>query len=537
MLDQMRKQANSSIILLLFGFIIFVFVFSFGSGSEGFRSGGCGQINAAAMVNGEAVGETEYMFYLDRQLQAFKRQRKSSTRMKKEEKLQLRHQVMDFLVDQTLLVQEARKLGLHVTDEERNLAIKKIPGFQDENGHFDFKLYKMIVQRQLQTTPAVFEETWRQQMMADRMRDIIRGAVRVTDEEIKSAYAMREAKVDLEYVRLSPASFRAQIQPTDAQIRNFIKDHLDRVKEAYNKAEARYHKPKKVQLAHVFFSVGEGYDEEQISDKKERADLTLEDLKRGSKIEDQAKEYSEDDTSKEKGGHLEMLTREAMSARWGTPLAEAAFKLGKGEQSKVLKSTKGFHVFQVMQIVEPIDQALEQVEKELAKELLIEKGADLKAKTVAERLLAGLKAGKDLESLLTAEQPAASEGKAKPGTIRVQTTGMVARMGGFIPQLGLDKDLARAAFALSKDKPVVEKVYESKGPIGGHNFLVMKLKDKAEPDWDKFNEQTDGLRKMQLMSRQQRQLNSWLQNRRDVAVVETKASLLMETTPRALQGR
>ncbi len=110
-------------------------------------------------------------------------------------------------------------------------------------------------------------------------------------------------------------------------------------------------------------------------------------------------------------------------------------------------------------------------------------------------------------------------------------------MGGFIPQLGLDKDLARAAFALSKDKPVAEKVYESKGPIGGHSFLVMKLKDKTEPNWDKFNDQADGLRRMQLMSRQQRQLNSWLQNKRDVAVVETKASLLMETTPRALRGR
>ena len=39
------------------------------------------------------------------------------------------------------------------------------------------------------------------------------------------------------------------------------------------------------------------------------------------------------------------------------------------------------------------------------------------------------------------------------------------------------------------------------------------------------------------MSRQQRQLNSWLQNKRDTAVVETKASLLMNTTPRALQNR
>ena len=143
-----------------------------------------------------------------------------------------------------------------------------------------------------------------------------------------------------------------------------------------------------------------------------------------------------------------------------------------------------------------------------------------------------------MQALLDAEQPAAEgEDKPQPGALRAMSTGLVARMGGFIPQLGLDKDLARAAFALTMDKPVAEKVYESKGPIGGISYLVMKLKQKAEPDWNKFPEESDNLKRMLLMSRQQRQLTSWLQEKRDVAQVQTKSSLLMDTAPRALQGQ
>ncbi|MBN2493174.1 MAG: SurA N-terminal domain-containing protein [Deltaproteobacteria bacterium] len=545
MLDQMRKQSQSAIVLLLFGFIIFVFVFSFGSGSVGFRSGGCGQANVAAIVNGETISEMEYTFHFDRQLQSLLRYRKGdSSRLKKEEKLQLRQQVMDFLVDQMLLIQAARALGLHVTDEERNEAIKEIKAFQDEQGHFDFKLYKMIVQRQLQTSPAMFEDTWAKQMLADRMRDIIRESARVTDEEVENTYRMQETKVDLEFVKLDPSRYKSEVEVTDADIQKLLADDFARVERFYNEREDRYHKARKVKVAHVFFEVGQGYDEEQTEDKRERAELTVEDLKQGAEFHEQAKDYSEDDGSKERGGELEMATREVLAARWGAPMAEAALALEKGKLSGVVKSDKGFHVIKCLEEIKAEDHSLEEVKAEIARELLLEDKAESKARSLAEQLLAGVKEGKTLQQLAdSSPKPegegaeAEEEGKAPKPPFEVRSTGLVARMGGFIPQLGLDKKLARTAFELTAQKPYPDEVVETSSPLGGKVYIVMRLNARSEPDMDKLAEKRDNLRQNLLRSRQQRQIESWLQQARDSAEVQTRQALLMDTTPRALRGR
>ena len=53
MLDVMRSNARSSLIVLIFGAIIVTFIFSFGRGSTGFRTRGAE--TWAARVNGDLV--------------------------------------------------------------------------------------------------------------------------------------------------------------------------------------------------------------------------------------------------------------------------------------------------------------------------------------------------------------------------------------------------------------------------------------------------------------------------------------------------
>ena len=170
MLEQMRKQTQSTVMVILFGFIIFVFVFSFGAGSVGFRKGGCGRSGLVAMVNGEDVGEMEFQYYYDQALRARLRGRQKP--LTREEKIMLRRQVLNAIIDRILLVQAAHRAGLRVTDSERNRSIRE--AFKDKDGCFDLKRYKFYLTRYLQTTPAIFEENWRERMLADRMAEVIK---------------------------------------------------------------------------------------------------------------------------------------------------------------------------------------------------------------------------------------------------------------------------------------------------------------------------------------------------------------------------
>ena len=58
MLDVMRSNAKSSLIVLVFGVLIFVFIFSFGRGSSGFKA--VGSESWAARVNGDLVTASDF---------------------------------------------------------------------------------------------------------------------------------------------------------------------------------------------------------------------------------------------------------------------------------------------------------------------------------------------------------------------------------------------------------------------------------------------------------------------------------------------
>ena len=536
MLEQMRKQTQSTVMVILFGFIIFVFVFSFGAGSVGFRKGGCGRSGLVAMVNGEDVGEMEFQYYYDQALRARLRGRQKP--LTREEKIMLRQQVLNAIIDRILLVQAAHRAGLRVTDSERNRSIRE--AFKDKDGRFDLKRYKFYLTRYLQTTPAIFEENWRERMLADRMAEVIKDTARVNEDELRQAFVSRETKVQLSFVKLSVADFRPAQPPGDEQVAEFLAQHEQEVRKYYDDNSDRYHKPRQVQLAHVFFEVRPEYDSEQVQEKKEQAEISLDNLKKKASFEEEAKEYSEDDATKDKGGKLPLSTREALVARWGEKFAQAVFDLEEGQLSGVVRSDKGFHVVKCLKVISAEDHSFDEVKKDIARQLLLDRQARQAARREAERLLAGLHSGKSLEELLGNEpdkKTKQDQDERKAGQPLVRDTGLFARLGAYIPGLGMDQDVARAAFSLSMDKPVPDKVF----PIGGSGpnaaFVVFKLVKRQDPDMKQYPQAKERIRKMLLSRRRPAQLAAWLKQARHQADIQANQAFLADITPPGMRGR
>ena len=107
-------------------------------------------------------------------------------------------------------------------------------------------------------------------------------------------------------------------------------------------------------------------------------------------------------------------------------------------------------------------------------------------------------------------------------------------MAGFIPQLGLDEDLARSAFELTKDKPIPDKVWKVAGAMGGDSYVVFRLIERFPPDMDKYKEARAELLEQMLSERRQHQLTSWLERRREVSTIEINEQLRTGIDPLAV---
>ncbi|OGW34046.1 MAG: hypothetical protein A2010_08575 [Nitrospirae bacterium GWD2_57_9] len=104
----------------------------------------------------------------------------------------LRKQALQELIQNRLLVDEARERGLKVGDEELQAYIMQVPSFGNQ-GKFDQRVYERALQS-INMTPAVFEANQREFLLRQKLERLLEDAVVVTDNELPAAYAARYPK-------------------------------------------------------------------------------------------------------------------------------------------------------------------------------------------------------------------------------------------------------------------------------------------------------------------------------------------------------
>lgn len=104
----------------------------------------------------------------------------------------LRTQVLRELITNRLLVREAERMGLRVTDQEIQATILKIPVFNLQ-GRFDRANYERHLDR-YNLTPAMFEAQEREDLLRRKLTHIVEDSVDVTDGELAALYAAKNPK-------------------------------------------------------------------------------------------------------------------------------------------------------------------------------------------------------------------------------------------------------------------------------------------------------------------------------------------------------
>lgn len=101
----------------------------------------------------------------------------------------LRNQALQELIVNRLMIEEARRIGLQVSDAELQAVIMKMPSFA-RDGRFDKQIYDRILDR-INMTPARFEASQREYILRQKLESIVKDSVVAGDAELRSAYEKR----------------------------------------------------------------------------------------------------------------------------------------------------------------------------------------------------------------------------------------------------------------------------------------------------------------------------------------------------------
>ncbi len=104
----------------------------------------------------------------------------------------LKSQALQELIVNRLMIDEAERIGLRVSDQELQAAIMRMPAFSVD-GKFDKRAYDRILDR-INMTPAAFEASQREFLLRQKMENLIKDGVTVTDAELAAAYKQQNPK-------------------------------------------------------------------------------------------------------------------------------------------------------------------------------------------------------------------------------------------------------------------------------------------------------------------------------------------------------
>lgn len=205
---------------------------------------------------------------------------------------QLQRQVLEQLIAQELLWQEAKKQGFIATPAEVDKALEQV-----RKRYPSEQAYSLDLERNGFTTESRREDLKRHMSVRHWVRETIAKDVTVSDEEIH-----------------------------DYHVAN----------------RARFVEPEQVNVRHVLIKVDPGADEATIAAARTQTEQVRAEAKQGADFAELAKKYSQG-PSAAKGGELGFLPRGQLVK----PFAEAAFALKPGEISDVVRTRYGFHIIKL----------------------------------------------------------------------------------------------------------------------------------------------------------------------------------------------
>ena len=305
-------------------------------------------------------------------------------------------EALDGLVFKRALEVEAVRLGMQVTQDEETDRIKSILPDAWSAGVWQKDRYVAEIQMGGMSVPE-FEGAVRDSMLVEKFNRLVTDGITVSPAEIEQEFRHRNEKIKIDYALVKPASLAPSIHPTDAELaayfaKNSVKYQVPERRSAryalfdlaklrartqvteeaqrayYNAHIEQFKVEDRAHVEHILFKTI-GKTDAEVAEIQQKAEDVLKKAKHGANFEDLAKKYSEDDSTKAKGGDLGWIVR----GQTVPEFEHAAFTLPKGSISDLVKTQYGFHIIRIMDRETAHTKSLDEVRATILPILLDEK--------------------------------------------------------------------------------------------------------------------------------------------------------------------
>ncbi|MBD3656374.1 SurA N-terminal domain-containing protein [Marinobacter sp.] len=384
MLQDIRDNAQGTIAKIIIGVLIVSLSIW---GMDAIIGGFSGEPEVAT-VNGEDITERDFLRVVQMETQ-----RRLAAMNNPDPSLldddQIRREVLESLIQEQVLIQDASNQGLELSDADIDSLITQMPQFQVD-GKFNRDRFVATV-RNLGMGVGEFREAMRRQYVVSQIRaGLVQSGV-VAEENAAHLLRIQNQTRDFRMVRLSADDVAGQVEVTDEEVAAY-----------YEGNTGLFMLPERVDAAYIALSLEALADTVEISDEeiaayyesraaeladeeRRAAHILIEDndsagetiaeiqrrLAEGEEFASLAKEFSTDTVSAEQGGDLGFAGRGV----YGDAFEDVLFAMEAGEVSEPVSTSFGTHLIKLLDVRKSEVPALEEIRDQLRRELASDKAA------------------------------------------------------------------------------------------------------------------------------------------------------------------
>lgn len=372
------------------------------------------------------------------------------------------------LVQDTVLLQEAHKLGVYATNEDVRQYLRTGPTGRvlfPDGKYIGDEAYKQLIDDRLHVSVDEFESQIKDEITLRRLQALVTAGVTVSDQEVHELYLKANIKIKFDYAVISSDDLRKTINPSDSDLEAFFKKNAaqyatavpeertiayfaftqeqipggvpqptqQQIQQYYNDHASDYQVPEQAKSRHILISVPEGADAKTDAAAKAKAESILKQLQAGGSWTDLAKKFSDDPGSKDQGGELGFAQRGKM-----VPEFDKAIFSQKIGDIEIVRSSFGYHIIQVEERQEAHTQPLSEVQANIVASLT--------------RDVAGQAESRYAEQLTAEASKDGMEKTAAAHHLELVTSQPVGR-DGVIPALPDSSQILAKAFAAKQGDP------------------------------------------------------------------------------------
>ena len=385
MMNTLRESAHGIFAKILLGML----VLSFGIWGIGdiFR-GGNGASNVAT-VGDNVISLPEYQYELRNRQEMLRQRLGAQYNADLFRQLGLPLMVREEMINKLLILNEVKRLGIELSDQDIATIISKNPGFLDKDGNFDKSIYQGALKSHNMSEQR-YVKNLRSDWGAKLLVESLTNSVTAPGVLAQALYRIQEEKREIGLMTLPLSSVKDSAAPKEEAIKAYYDAHVkffmhpeyrdisyveikpsviensiivsdDDVKTVFEDKKAELHQPEKREVSQLLFA------------SEKDAGVAFEKINKGMHFDEAAKTFPIVNKGKTALGKVAFSTLPEENAK-------VIFALKENQNSTPFHSDFGWHIFNVTKIIPEKETSLEEVKPEIIKELKLTRMQEAAAK-------------------------------------------------------------------------------------------------------------------------------------------------------------